>query len=201
MGKPTLANTPRRSPMRASTLIGIGVLALTAMGIVYLRANGTESVWVVTRDVPAYHQVRQLDLSMEDVPRTSVPNDALTDEDAILGKYTVQSMSRGDPITRGALGPAQIGAVVDGLSLVALPATLPQVLNGELRRGDTIELLFASRIDGQAVSIPGVSVIDVRRAERAYTLTVGLSDDQLADFRTADWQDWSAVRSEPYASP
>ncbi len=188
--------------MRGSTLALLGVIALTTIGVLYLRASSTELVWVFSRDVPAYHSIGQSDLREERVPRASIPDDVVTEREAITGTYTLAALDMGTPVTDELLGPSALGTDVDDYLVVALPAQPAQVLNGRVARGDVVELIFKPQIeDDPPVSIEGVPVLDVRRVDAGYVLTVGLDQGQLVSYRAADWLQWSLIREEALTAP
>lgn len=178
------------------------VLQLTLAGTAYLRASGSASVWTAARDLPAYHQIEQLDVRQERLSRGSIRGKAIRDRDAVLGRYTTAAEKQGRPFDASTLGPALPAGSLKSLFPIGMTATPAQVLRGNTSRGDSIQLLLsADGVHARPVSIERVLVLDVTQSGDNYILTVALNEAQRKIFASTDWTRWSLVREHAFTSP
>lgn len=193
-------NDSRRGrSIRASraAMVVVGVLALFGVGYLTVT-SGTEEVYVAAVDLPAYRQLTQADMRMLAVNRRDVPDDAVRDRNALIGRYTLSATDADRPFHTGSLGPRLPRRAIQS-AIVALPATPETTLGGRLARGDRVDVLL-SREDEPAASaqLTDVLVLDIVNSAVVVTTT----SLNAAAFATARGTSTIVVvRTSPYAGP
>ncbi len=196
-----------RSMVTVSRLLFLLVLFVAVVGSSYLLWGGSRSVqYVATRALPPYHQITEQDLRRAEVPRGRRADAAVTDIDALLGRYTLSAVAHDAPVLKDRVGPELPEGALEDLSVVGLSASHADALQGRLTAGDRVHLALAS--DGPSnppTRIEDVLVIDVQRnpaaADSQGPYVVALAIDTAAEQRLllTDKTEVTYVRSEPYA--
>lgn len=137
------------------------------------------------------------------VARSSLPASFESDELAIIGRYTTDSVEKSDVIVEDVLGPRLESVNPSELAVTALDATPAQALSGALRAGDLVSLvLSAGPGSTSTVVIRDVVVLNaVQVNDEAHVVTVGLDESQATDFGSTTFVDWRLVREVAYQLP
>lgn len=175
-------NGGRARPRRGSTyFIGLLVL-LCAAGAIYLwRGVKTTATYTAARSLPAYHRIREEDLRRDEVRSSDLPEDAVTVPGAALGHYTLTNVHQDDPFDATKLGPALSEQALAGRHVIGLPGSSSDVLNGQLARGDRIDVLLSPRQEGagRGARLRRLLVLDLQRGSagtRDYVVVLAVSD-------------------------
>ncbi len=153
--------------MKSRTLIGIICMVL-AVAITFLVAplvnklsDDTVAVCIVSGNLKQGVQICDTDISVVEVKKGSVPQNAISDKNQIIGKYTVSGLFAGDfytapKLTDEANTAADAFASLDG-SQVAISFTIDTFaagLSGKLMNGDIISIIVKDK-DTKETNIPG----------------------------------------------
>lgn len=106
-------------------------------------------------DLPPYHQIQPSEVKahvrLADNPEAETRKNV---EDAI-GRYTLEALPQGKPIAEAQLGPTVNGVQFSGKAVVEVPLTKERILDGELKAGDVVDVIFKSPpTQGQQQSQP-----------------------------------------------
>jgi Flp pilus assembly protein CpaB len=166
--------------------------------------NADAGVEIVTADtdLPAFHQITGDDLQDRTVARNRIPDDAVTDPDALTGRYITGPHRQGQPFRREGLGPRLPDGELGSLTVTALPATAAHTLNGRVVPGDRVRLVLHPEepAAGVPVTLTGVLVLDVaapNRGDDDYVVTVALDRDQAGQYARAGWTTWILLLEPP----
>jgi hypothetical protein len=185
--------------MRASTLLALLALAVTAAGAVYLRGQSGVTVVVSTRDLPAFHRISQEDVVETRVAKSSLPAAFESDEDAVIGKFTTSPLDKSSVLVGETLGPRLNQTNPSALVVTALDASPAQALSGALKAGDRVTLLISDAPSAIPLVIRHVIVLhEVRVKKGAYVVTVGLQRKQAKAFASTTLTDWRLLRERAY---
>lgn len=126
---------------------------------------------VVTAEegVPAYRIITASDIDVED---TEVAEGAFTDIEEVEGRYALQWLEPGKPVTKAQVSEVQpIPEDFGGWQVIALPATQASTLGGALKPGDRVTMVLASRPDANRTVKPeefeNVLILTVKALESA----------------------------------
>lgn len=120
-------------------------------------------VFVPRHDLPAYYRIRTEDLR----PRLDFTGNAEAETPKkasdIVGRYTFQSLRKGEPIAEANLGPAIDGALFSGKTAIEVSLTEATLLNGMPNAGDFIDVAFGppAAQGQQSQTSPGASFQNV----------------------------------------
>lgn len=139
----------RNRSARLATLAAVlsFLAGLAVWGGVWVRTFASAPVVTVTRPVPAGEPLAPDALAVRPVPRSLVPEGALTDVEQAVGRASPGVLVPGEVVTSAKLSGA--GAVTaklpgEGLGLLSIPVTPARVLAGELRTGDLVHVLVGA---------------------------------------------------------
>jgi hypothetical protein len=189
--------------LRASTYFLVAVTAAAAAGGLYLHLrDGTETVYAAAADIPAFHQVTQMDVRATEVRSSAVPPGAKRSRSDVLGRYTLEKVGQDDPFREAGLGPRLPERTIDGQRVVGVSAVAREV-DGVVGRGDRIDLVFSPRVAAQArpVTLSNALLLDVRRAgNHDYVGLICLVPQENADLLQSAAGDprLFVTRREPY---
>ncbi len=178
-------------------MIVVAVLALSGVGYLTIT-SGTEEIYVAAADLPAYQQLTQADVRVHGMNQRDIPDDAVRDRNALIGRYTLTATEADRPFRTGSLGPRLPARSIQS-AVVALPATPETSLGGRLARGDRVDVLL-SREDEPATEIrlADVLVLDIVNS----AIVVATAPRDAARFATARGSSTIVVvRTKPYAGP
>ncbi len=148
--------------MKNRTILGLICIGL-ALGIAFgiaplvnrLSDNKLEIVRVC-REVRQGHRMTEEDVEIVTVGSYHLPQDVLTDPDAVIGKYAVYNMTAGDYLLPAKLADSADSAEdvfrsLDG-SQYAVSVTIPTFaggLSGKLENGDIVSLIVYQNRNGK----------------------------------------------------
>jgi Flp pilus assembly protein CpaB len=194
-----VSESRRVRPIRLSRAAMIVVAVLALAGVGYLTiTSGTEEVYVAAADLPAYRQLTQADVRVHTVNQRDVPDDAVRDRNALIGRYTLTAAEADRPFRTGSLGPRLPARAIQS-AVVALPATPETSLGGRLARGDRVDVLLSREDEPAAeVRLADVLVLDIVNS----AIVVATTPRDAATFATARGSSTIVVvRTTPYAGP
>ena len=199
---------PRRRAVRGSVAVLVLTLVIAILGAGYLWSGAnTTMVYVATRDLPAYHQIGELDVRRVPVRGRLGASDAVIQHlDSVLGRYTLRSMRHDDTFRTDMLGPLlRRGALADLLVLTVTGRT-ESTLGGAAARGDRVDLVLAPR--GQSNRrysiVRDVLLIDTRGTVGygKSSVSFGVTSEQEEVFASvAGEAELFVVRRAPYSRP
>jgi len=148
-------------------------LAIGTLGFIYLQwAEGQNLVklWVPKHNLPAYTQIKSMDLTEKIVLSRSISPEVVKDIDKLRNRYTLVAISQENPISKNQLGPALTlnhRALLNNAFLVGIPATYSMTLGGSLIAGDIVDLTlvpFANKDSPSASPIvfPNIMILDFK---------------------------------------
>ena len=108
---------------------------------------------VASYDLPAYHLVVSQDLRVVAQVAATVLPDVLTDEQQIIGTYTLQAVAKDSAISREKVKALPSPALLANTTAIGLPATEAMVLGGNLRSGDVVDITAISAVNGAPSSL------------------------------------------------
>lgn len=144
-----------------------GGLAFTAM----LRATSAEPAdqaeprapaVIVARDVPPRTELTAEDLITKEIPLSAIPENAIRDQEAAIGKVTTSQLIAGEILLEPRIAePGQRGAQINfeiksGQVVMAYPAADLMSATGILQPGDVIDFLYTIQVE-QTTAAEGTS--------------------------------------------
>ncbi|MFI6325190.1 SAF domain-containing protein [Nonomuraea sp. NPDC050556] len=173
MSSPDAPPAPRRRrPSSLSSIALVLVLVAGLLGYLFLREGDQVRVFVAAHDLPAFHQITQLDVRQATVEAGSVPGDAVRNRDGLVGRYTLAAVRQDRPYRRSELGPLLKPGALDKLSFVATEASPVSTLGGRLARGDRVDVLLSpTDPDATPGRLPEVLVVDVAKESVVLAVT------------------------------
>jgi len=168
----------------AAVAVGLGVLAPDP--------PRTVNVLAAARNLTGGAALRPDDLDAVALPRSAVPDGALTDRSAVEGRVLAGPVRRGEPLTDVRLVGRELLAAYPGEDLVAAPVRIADPgAAGLLRPGDVVDILAADTGEGGAaaasVIADAVRVLTVPRPPEDGSLWSGpsLGDGALVVLATS----------------
>ena len=173
-----------RAALRWNVLLPVialaaGVAAATGAGhYVTARADGTErelrqryrarSVVVASQDVRRGQQLDRNAIAVRDMPGDFVPADALSPDQAgqILGERAAIDIRRGTAVVTAALLPPRAEAplaaqLAQGRRALTIQVDQVNSLSGQLRPGDTVDLLYSRSESSASKLVPLLERVQV----------------------------------------
>lgn len=197
---------PRRriGPIRLSSILILLIGGLGLLGVAYLASGQSSTeVYVASRDLPAYHQLTQLDIRTTRLPAGETPKGATTERDALVGRYTLRWTGAENPLLLPELGP-RLPSQAIGSSVLALPANPETTLGSRLGRGDTIDILLspgADAMEADSRRIAGALVLDLTPPPNE-AVVVAVDPAAVGDVLAArGYSVYSIVRISAYSGP
>lgn len=191
--------------------IALGAAVLTTAVFYYLLAGRmggsdegpTKSVVVASQDLPRGTQLNKEHLAVDSRPVADVPADSYEAIEDLEGKFVINSVSAGRPITKNLLpGPGVNGlaaAIPQGMRAVTLHVAEYSGVNDIVRPGDRIDVLAASDYGRNSRNKPTVETVlenievlatDRERAQKdrriSPTVTVLIAEDAVEPAALAD---------------
>lgn len=169
--------------MRASSLAAVAAVLALCAGALYLSAaSRTTEAFSAATDLPAFHQIREVDIRLSNLTDADVPDDAITDREAILGRYTISRIPQDTAFGQTALGPQIPTGELNGKRIVGVTPTLETTAGWSLAPGDLVDITFgiASAAATKGVTLANVRVLDI--SEDRGKLVLALSEHDLAQY-------------------
>src|SRR6185503_11444913 len=133
-------------------LVGLTVLlmvmALVRQEVVHWPPS-LRLVVVPKYDLPAYHQIKEADLTSQIRFAGRTEAETLKSAKDIVGRYTLEALHKDNPIAETQLGPAVNDAQFSGK--LAVEVSVPDVsfANGQLKAGDVVDITLEPSGQGQ----------------------------------------------------
>lgn len=165
----------RASLPRGRAVVGGLLIATAAMGVFLAHDAATRTDqrrWVVARsDIAMGQRIEAGDLGLAPMQlAVDTAAHAFGEGDAVVGRTAAQPIAAGELVQHSALGRATAGDGPQRRLTVALP--LARALGGDLRNGDHVDVVAASR-DAASVVARHAMVAGVETASRS----IGASGD------------------------
>jgi hypothetical protein len=148
-------------------------LCLVAAGIMNYQERQPVQRVALTRDVPAYRLLSDQDLMTIDVARSETPGDAIHKPGTVSGRaYLIQPLAKGSVLRKSWIhSPANSGQFA-GRVAVGIQVNAATVLGGELRPGDSVDLVIVPAKDASAPApgcekLANLLTLDVKPPEKA----------------------------------
>jgi Flp pilus assembly protein CpaB len=144
--KTSLLARIRRNWLEALILAGLIVaVILPFLGGSPRRETQPQVVVTAPEGLPAYRVIVAADL---DVAEMEVADGAFTDGAEVEGRYALQWLEPGAPVTETQVSDVQIAPSDSaGWHVIALPCTQASTLGGALRAGDVVTMVLTTRPD------------------------------------------------------
>jgi hypothetical protein len=160
-------------PWSLGHLFGLSALLLGALGFVYLsllERQNQVTIWVPVRTLPPYSQIKAADLIRKMLPARSIRPEFVKDPGDILQHYTLATADKDQPFAKSGLGPKLTAAreqSLQGSVLLGIPATPAMIMGGNLKTGDTVDLIVVPETAKGGtipapVSFPGILILDIK---------------------------------------
>ena len=94
------------------------------------------------RDLPPYHQIQLSDFQWQVRLVDNTEAKTLTSTDDVVGRYTLETLSKGKPIAESQLGPTVTG--MQFLSRVVIEVPSPKTTIENFKAGDVIDVIITS---------------------------------------------------------
>ncbi len=178
---------------RLFILLGVG-LALVAVLLAVMSLKGgssnkptpvatqTETVSVIqaTRDIPANTVIKQDDISIVKVQRSSAASGAAADSSQVVGLATNGNVVKGQQILMANLvTPGLTNLLTDGKRAAALPVDRVSALGGLIRADDYVDIIYSVRVNLTGV-LP-TNVVEAKQGDTTYTFKDGELQVPTAD--------------------
>jgi pilus assembly protein CpaB len=176
-------------------------------GIVFVNYttdfNESVTVPLAAIDIAPYQQITSTMIKTAEIPRLSLPKDALTKVDDILGRYTNATILAGETIRNARLASvsgqdsvlaAKLTALgKPDLRAFALPWESDTAVGGELVPGDRVDIIASVRMESQKGTVGfgkivgrNVLVLDlVKPTQGKASLIVALTPKEIEDIAFA----------------
>lgn len=150
------------------------------------RPASQVSLPVPARDLPPYHVITAADLVTASVPARRVTAETVRSAQDLLGRYTLQAASAGQPLHRAQVVAVPDPALITDTLAVAIPADATTILGGALRPGDVVAVAVVPA--GDAVTpvslLDAVLVLDVRQAEEGKVVVLAIPAARWEEYLT-----------------
>jgi Flp pilus assembly protein CpaB len=100
---------------------------------------------VAAHDLPAFTQIVQTDLRSEAKRRSTLPAEAVTKTDGLIGQYLREPLSAGQTIQRSQLVPGNAPGPAGHTVAIPIEATAAIAFGGKLRHGEFVALWSQGR--------------------------------------------------------
>jgi Flp pilus assembly protein CpaB len=154
------------------TLILIGVLVAVFFllrGLPVEEERRCQVMVTAEEGVPAYRIITAADIDVEDM---EVTEGAFTDIAEVEGRYALQWLGPGKPVTKAQVSEVQlIPEDFESWQVIPLPATQASTLGGALKPGNRVTMVLAPRPDANRTMKPeefeNVLILAVKALESA----------------------------------
>lgn len=159
------------------------VVPLVALWMAYKPAPRV-NLPVPARDLPPYHVFTAGDIITVTVPLRQVTGATVRNVHDLVGRYTLQAVSAGQPIRRDHVVAIPDPALITNTLAVGLPADAATILGGVLRPGDVVAVAAVptSTPAAPARIFDAVLVLDVKRTEDEVTVVLAIPADRWEEY-------------------
>jgi pilus assembly protein CpaB len=133
--------------------VGCGLVA--AIAVAKLSASGGAGpdmvkVLVAKKDIPVKTKLEEKDLDTQlvwaDVPRSIVPQDAVTDLEQVKGKELNRTLKKGNPVTISDLGAKDTIAIPEGFKQITIKSNQVDGVGGFVHPGAKVDVMYIERL-------------------------------------------------------
>jgi len=169
------ATPPNQTPSAAELQLPKDSLGFIYFGIVIVfcvaltpimasRQAASIDLPVMASDVSSYHLIKAEDVKHQTVAKGTVSEGTITDEKLIVGYYSLQPLSRDNPVQRTQIHELNDPQRLNNCVIACIPATPAMLLGGALKPGDVVTIGFVKDNAAPPVanSIENVVVLDVK---------------------------------------
>lgn len=167
MTSPTSQQAIKRRPVDwvALSLWAILFVAIGIFGFLIYRKSLTQlEVWILVKDLPAYHLVVDSDVTKTTQSISGLPVDTISPNISPAGAFTIRSVRNGFALSQDDIVlPANLQLTTNTVAL-SIPATEAMTFGGRLTSGDVIMLWEASNNSSTSTAnllLDQVLVLDV----------------------------------------
>ncbi len=199
-----LRNSRKGSVLFLVIAVGLALAAAVAAVGVVRSFSETAPVVVAVKDIPPYTMVKKDDLKVANVPRVSIPKDAVFKVQEVEGRYFRAPVLANEVVRKGRIADVrgdrglmsarltELGR--KDLRAFALPYDSVSAVGGEIRDGDRVDIVASVKIDagGQQVGVGkivarNVLVLKATKGggEEKGALIVALTPSQIEDIAFA----------------
>lgn len=159
------------------------VVPLVALWMAYKPAPQV-NLPIPARDLPPYHVLTAGDIITVTVPVRQVTGETVRNVQDLVGRYTLQAVSAGQPIRRDHVVAIPDPALITNTLAVGLPADAATILGGALRPGDAVAVAAVptSTPATPARIFDAVLVLDVKRTENETTVVLAIPADRWLEY-------------------
>ena len=157
-------------------LVGLTVLlmvtALVRQEVVHWPPS-PRLVVVLKYNLPAYHQIKEADLTSQIRFAGRTEAETLKRTGDIVGRYTLEALHKDNPIAEMQLGPAVNDAQFSGKLAIEVSVPDVSIANEQLKAGDVIDINVESSGQGQqskestSPSFQNIFVLNVKSSENS----------------------------------
>jgi len=165
-------------------------------------------VYAAAADLPAFHQITQLDIRTVPVRGSVPPAGTTADRNDLLGKYTLVALAQDELVRLDHLGPVLRSGALDGMRVASLPLAPANSASGVVALGDRVDVILSSTAttgSPRSGVLREVLVLDLRSAGAASEPVILIAAVPPSDESTLTAAGGTArfflVRVSPYASP
>ncbi len=185
----------------------LSVFFAVLAGVVFMNYsssfNESVTVPVAAVTIEPYQKITSDMIKTAEVPKISLPKDAITKTADILGKYTKESILAGEAVREARLARAQgqnsiLAAKLTALGKTdvrafALPCDAESGVGGELMSGDRVDIIASVRMEAQGGTVGfgkiigrNILILDVvKPAQGKPSLIVALTPQEIEDIAFA----------------
>ncbi|HEV2915328.1 MAG TPA: SAF domain-containing protein [Pyrinomonadaceae bacterium] len=161
------ASNPRPRDFFAALYFGLFLALFTPAALLTgLKSKPQVQVPVVAMELPAYRLITPQALESRTVTPGDVAPNVLKDQKDIVGRYTLQTLAKGEMIHRGEIKELPDEALLKETTAVAIAATPAMILGGSLKAGDIVSLTIVPQASETqhpaALTLENILVLDVK---------------------------------------
>ena len=132
-------------------LVGAARLELWPEAKEELWPEAKEEVWVPKDDIPVYHRIVAAELTQVQKDKEDLPSGIVKSGSSLEGRYTLETLSKGDPMTADQLGPHVPRGTLKDRVAVAVEVSSAGALRGKVAPGDEVRVLPVASSWGKTV--------------------------------------------------
>lgn len=143
------------------------------------------NVPVTVRELAPYHIITASDLITKPINAQDVANDAIRDQQNLVGHYTREVVQEEKPIHENQIGVVADARLISNTLAVAIPATSATILGGNLGAGDVVSLATVPISDTSTIPtilFDAVLVLDVKANDKDTVIILAVPTNRWFEF-------------------